>query len=101
MAIANSGVVDVIAYYGTSASCVRYRLHPTDWQAAKQAPDASLWSLSAQSGTIVDKSVAVANPMGGDPGLTTAGIYSAGGDRLEPSYSVNNPAKGHTYPGSS
>ena len=54
MALGNTGFVDVIAYYGTAASCKKHKLHPLDWAAAKQAPDAALWALSAQSGTVVD-----------------------------------------------
>jgi hypothetical protein len=99
MAVASSGVADVICYYGTAASCVKYRLHPQDWQAAKQAPDAALWALSAQSGTVVDKSVAVAALQMGDPGLTVAGQYSAKGEYLEPSLAVNTPSWGRKYPG--
>ena len=99
MAIANTGTADVVAYYGTTASCTKYRLHQQDWAAAKQAPDAALWSLSAQSSTIADKSISVAALPMGDPGSTTAGTFSAKGDLLEPTYAVNSAARARTYPG--
>jgi hypothetical protein len=101
MAIANTGIADIVAYYGTSASCVKYRLHPQDWQAAQQAPDAALWSLSAQSGTVIDKSISVANPLFGNPGTAPGFLASAKGEYLEPSLAVNAPSGGHIYPGKS
>jgi hypothetical protein len=54
MAIANTGFVDVVAYYGDATSCRKHKLHPMDWKAAQKAPDAAKWALSAQSGTVVD-----------------------------------------------
>ncbi len=44
----------VIAFFGNSTSCRRYRLDAIDFAAAKTSPSGALWSLSAQSGTIVD-----------------------------------------------
>jgi hypothetical protein len=99
MAIGNTGTADIVAYYGTAASCVKYLLHPQDWQAAKQAPDAAKWSLSAQSGTVVDKSVAVANPMMGNPGTAPGFLADANGRYLEPSLAANAPSWGRKYPG--
>jgi hypothetical protein len=101
MAIANTGTADVIAYFGTAASCVKFQLHPQDWQAAKRAPDAALWALSAQSSTVIDNSVAVANPMMGDPGTAPGFLASANGNYLDPGLAVNNPSWGHKYPGPS
>ena len=101
MAISNSGVADIVAYYGTSASCTKYRLHPQDWQAAKNASDASLWSLSAQSSTIADKSISVANPVFGNPGTAPGFLADASGRYLEPTYATNAPSWGQKYPGPS
>ena len=42
----------VNAYYGTVASCIHYILDWTDWIDAQKRPDANLWALSAQSGTV-------------------------------------------------
>jgi hypothetical protein len=99
MAIANTGVKDVIAFYGTAASCTKYRLHPQDWKEAQLRPDAAKWALSAQSGTVIDKSVAVANPMFGDPGNSPGFLASAKGEYLETGFAVNNPSWGQKYPG--
>jgi hypothetical protein len=82
----------IVAYYGTAASCVRYLLHPIDWSACQNAPDKALWSLSAQSGTIIDKSVAVACLMMGNPGTTIGYVPSAKGEYLEPGYAANSPS---------
>jgi hypothetical protein len=46
-------MANVIAYYGTAASCTKYSLDPIDWAAAQQRPDSGKWSLTPQSGTIV------------------------------------------------
>ena len=46
-------MANVIAYYGTAASCIKYSLDPNDWQAAQQRPDSGKWALSPQSGTII------------------------------------------------
>jgi hypothetical protein len=45
-----------IAYYGDSNSCIKVKMHPIDWVAAQRSPDKSKWALSAQSGTVVDRS---------------------------------------------
>jgi hypothetical protein len=48
----------VIAYYGTAASCTKYRMAVIDFAyASQQAPDKALWALAPQSGTIVDTTV--------------------------------------------
>jgi hypothetical protein len=99
MAIGNTGFADVVAYYGTSARCTKFLLSPTDWADAQQAPDAAMWALSAQSGTIVDKSKSVAALMMGNPGTTTAGVFSKDGDRLEEGYAINNKSLARKYPG--
>ena len=101
MAIASNGLADVVAYYGTATSCTKFKLHPQDWQAAKQAPDSALWSKSAQSGTVIDKSVVKANPMFGDPGNSPGPLTNAKGQYLEPNYAVNSPSWGQNYPGPS
>jgi hypothetical protein len=49
MAVSNTGFADVVAYYGDAKACRKHLLHPTDWQAAKRAPDAAKWSLAPQS----------------------------------------------------
>ena len=54
MAIANTGVVDIVAYYGDATSCKKFLLHPHDWAAAQKKPDKAKWALSAQSGTVLD-----------------------------------------------
>jgi hypothetical protein len=99
MAIANTGVKDIAAFYGDTTSCTKFLMSPADFAEAKRAPDSAKWALSAQSGTLIDKSVAVANPMMGDPGLSTAGVLDANGNRLEASYAVNSPARQRVYPG--
>jgi hypothetical protein len=35
----------IVAFYGNSTSCRRYRLDAVDWAAAQNAPDKALWSL--------------------------------------------------------
>jgi hypothetical protein len=97
--MAQQGSPSIVAFYGTSASCVKFLLHPVDWAAAHRAPDANLWSLSAPSGTIIDKSVAIANPVMGDPGLAPGYLINANGNYLESNYAVNNPSWGKKYPG--
>jgi hypothetical protein len=97
--MAQQGSPSIVAFYGTSASCVKYLLHPIDWTAAQMAPDKALWSLSAQSGTIIDKSVAIANPVMGNPGTAPGYLISADGNYLESNYAVNNPSWGRKYPG--
>jgi hypothetical protein len=47
----------VVAYYGNAASCTKYAMPLIDWAAAQQAPDKALWSLSAQSAIVFDKTV--------------------------------------------
>jgi hypothetical protein len=91
----------VIAYYGTAASCTKFSMHPIDFSAAQMAPDKALWSLSAQSSTVIDKSVAVANPMFGNPGNSPMYLMSAKGEYLDAGLAVNNPSWGHKYPGPS
>jgi hypothetical protein len=88
----------VIAFYGNAASCQKYLLFPTDWAAAMQAPDASKWALSAQSGTVVDRSVPASQVtrfdlVTGWPSRNPQGVY------LEPGFVVNNPSWGFKYPG--
>jgi hypothetical protein len=99
--MAMQGSPSIVAFYGTAASCVKFLLHPVDWAAAQNAPDKALWSLSAQSGTVIDKSVAVANPMFGNPGSAPGFLASANGNYLDPGLAVNNPSWGHKYPGPS
>jgi hypothetical protein len=99
MAIANTGFVDVIAYYGDANSCTKFKMHPIDWKAAQKAPDAAKWSLSAQSGTVIDKSVVIANPMFGNPGNSPMYLTDKNGRYLESNYAVNSPGWGQKYPG--
>jgi hypothetical protein len=48
----------VIAFYGNATSCTKYRMAAIDFTyASQQVPDKALWSLTPQSGTIVDLSV--------------------------------------------
>jgi hypothetical protein len=49
MALDNS----VVAFYGTAAGCIRYRMAATDYAYANQRPDSAKWSLNAQ-GPITD-----------------------------------------------
>ena len=57
-------MANVIAYYGTAASCTKYSLDPIDWAAAQQRQDSSKWSLSPQSGNvIIDPSFATLPPV--------------------------------------
>lgn len=44
----------IVAYYGTGASCIRALLDFSDWTDAMRRPDANLWAMSAQSGTVFD-----------------------------------------------
>jgi hypothetical protein len=97
--MAQQDAPSIVAFYGTAASCTKYLLWAQDWAAAKMSPDNALWSLSAQSGTIIDKSVAKANLMFGDPGSAPGFLASAKGEYLESNYAANNPALGRKYPG--
>jgi hypothetical protein len=45
----------IVAYYGDASLCIKHELHPVDWAHAMTRPDAAKWSLSAQSGTVVDR----------------------------------------------
>jgi hypothetical protein len=101
MAQANTGFVDIIAFYGDAASCKRFSLSPIDWLAAQKAPDKAKWSLSAQSSTVIDKSISVANPMFGDPGNSPGYLTNAKGRYLEAGYAANAPSWGQKYPGPS
>jgi hypothetical protein len=88
----------IVAFYGTSASCQKFLLFPTDWAAAQQAPDAAKWPLSAQSGTIVDMSVPASQVarlalVTGWPNRNPQGVY------LDPGFAVNAPSWGFRYPG--
>jgi hypothetical protein len=57
-------MANVIAYYGTAASCTKYSLDPIDWAAAQQRSDSAKWALSPQSGTIIiDPSFATLPPV--------------------------------------
>jgi hypothetical protein len=46
-----------VAYYGTAASCQKFALDTADYNFAITRPDAALWSLSAQSAIVFDKTV--------------------------------------------
>ena len=57
-------MANVIAYYGTAASCIKYSLDPIDYAAAQTRPDSGKWALSPQSGTIIiDPSFATLPPV--------------------------------------
>jgi hypothetical protein len=51
----------VVAYYGTAASCTKYAMPLIDWATAQRAPDKALWSLSAQSAIVFDRTVPAPN----------------------------------------
>jgi hypothetical protein len=53
----------IVAFYGNSTSCRRYRLDAVDWAAAQNAPDKALWSLSAQGPVTDDPSYATLPPV--------------------------------------
>jgi hypothetical protein len=99
--VAMQDAPSITAFYGTASSCTKFLLHPVDWAAAQNAPDKALWSRSAQSGTIIDKSIAVANPMMGNPGNAPGYLTSAKGEYLDSGLAVNNPAWGQKYSGPS
>ena len=57
-------MTNIVAYYGTAASCVKYSLDPIDYAATQQRPDSAKWALSPQSGTIIiDPSFATLPPV--------------------------------------
>jgi hypothetical protein len=70
----------VVAYYGNAASCTKYAMPLVDWAAAQQAPDKALWSLSAQSAIVFDKTVPALGLVGLPPVSTWAAstIYAKG-----------------------
>jgi hypothetical protein len=43
-----------LPYYGNAAGCTAYAMDKADFNAALKNPDGALWSLSPQSGTIID-----------------------------------------------
>jgi hypothetical protein len=88
----------VTAYYGTASSCQKFLLHPVDWAAAKRAPDAAMWALSAQSGTIIDRTF-VPNASNVRWDLVTSFPNSGAQGPIERAYAVNNPSWGAKYPG--
>lgn len=42
------------AFYGNASSCIRSMMDKQDWSEAQKRPDAPLWAMSAQSGTVID-----------------------------------------------
>lgn len=53
----------VIAYYGTAVSCERCKMDASDYKQALAGPaaEAAKWSLSAQSGNVIDRTTPIAN----------------------------------------
>jgi hypothetical protein len=46
-----------VAYFGTAASCQKFALDTADYNFAITRPDAVLWSKSAQSSVVLDRTV--------------------------------------------
>ncbi len=44
----------VVVYFGNATSTTKHTLDKNDWSEAQKRPDAALWALSPQSGTVVD-----------------------------------------------
>jgi hypothetical protein len=90
----------IVAFYGTAASCQKFLLFLTDWAAAQNAPDKELWSLSAQSGTVIDRTF-VPNASNVRMDLVTGYPNTNAQGPVERGYAVNNPSWGGKYPGPS